>query len=182
MSGYECVIDLETLGLRNTSVIVSVGAALVRAGGEEGITASGYWNLSDTIDEQIRLGRTIDQGTLSWWMGQNVKVREVFAAGDGRSVKDTMKAIASWMSEFPINGVWGYGSDFDNSLLRSLFDAADVSCPWRYTKSRCYRTLKAMYPGVPYEKPELAHNALQDARAEAIHLQRILNEVIACPA
>jgi hypothetical protein len=50
----------------------------------------------------------------------------------------------------------------------------DVS-PIRFFHYRCFRTMKALFPDVTYIKPVLAHHALSDAEAQAVHLQKLFN-------
>ena len=49
--------------------------------------------------------------------------------------------------------------------------------PFRFTHDRCFRTMKALFPDVPYLLPTVAHDALQDAIAQAFHLQKLFNRI-----
>jgi exodeoxyribonuclease VIII len=41
---------------------------------------------------------------------------------------------------------------------------------WEFWKDRCYRTIKNCYPDVPFDRRGTHHNALDDARSQALHL------------
>ena len=75
--------------------------------------------------------------------------------------------------------VWGNGSDFDNVIVRSLLDSYGITTPWKFYKNRCFRTIReTVYATFPFLKddqikPELAHHALSDAKAQALDLLRI---------
>jgi exodeoxyribonuclease VIII len=46
--------------------------------------------------------------------------------------------------------------------------------PWRYSSSRCYRTVKNMRKDIVLERAGTHHNALADAESQAVHLMAIL--------
>jgi hypothetical protein len=71
--------------------------------------------------------------------------------------------------------VWSNGASFDIPILNSAFNDVNVAAPWKFYNERCYRTMKNLYPDVPYARAEgsVAHNALHDARDQARHLQLI---------
>ncbi len=71
--------------------------------------------------------------------------------------------------------IWGNGAGFDQPILSAVYRAVGVVQPWKFFNERCYRTLKNLYPGFPYTRPKLAHHALEDAKAQAVHAVAILN-------
>jgi inhibitor of KinA sporulation pathway (predicted exonuclease) len=68
-------------------------------------------------------------------------------------------------------GIWGNGAAFDNTILAAWFKHFNL--PWDFRKDRCYRTVKNMFPGVPYQFVGTKHNALADATNQAEHLIQI---------
>ena len=74
--------------------------------------------------------------------------------------------------------LWGCGSTFDNTILENAYEKAGLTKPWRYSGDMCYRTMRQMFQFV--EKPAdvgTKHNALDDARYQALHLLSIMNEL-----
>jgi exodeoxyribonuclease VIII len=69
--------------------------------------------------------------------------------------------------------VWGNGADFDNVILGNAYLAVNKPRPWSFWNNRCYRTVRAMAPNIDYVRPVIAHHALHDARAQALHLIEI---------
>lgn len=73
--------------------------------------------------------------------------------------------------------VWGNGSDFDNVILRNAYAAIGSTYPWRYNDNMCYRTIKNLAPDVKMARQGVHHNALDDARSQALHLIAICNHL-----
>lgn len=67
------MIDIETLGTNNNSVVpeVSIVAFEIDTGN---LVAEKTWHIS--VDEQISLGRTFSSGTLAFWLTQSAEARD----------------------------------------------------------------------------------------------------------
>ena len=65
--------------------------------------------------------------------------------------------------------IWGNGSDFDNTILLAAYDATFIEAPWKFWNNRCYRTLKGLAPEVKLTRIGIYHNALDDAKTQALH-------------
>jgi exodeoxyribonuclease VIII len=70
--------------------------------------------------------------------------------------------------------VWGNGSDFDNAILSCCYGATGREVPWDFWHNRCYRTLKALRPGPKLVREGTYHNALDDAKSQALHAIELL--------
>lgn len=165
------MIDLETLDVRASAVVVSVGA--VKFNPETGELGDEL-HVRLCIDGQLQVGRTIGERTLMWWMEQSDAARAVFQE-EAPPCYSGLVAIKTFIPEDAV--VWGNGAEFDNAILASLFNAHGIQAPWKHYNSRCYRTLKNMYPHVEKPEPRVEHNALDDARAQALHLLAIFAEI-----
>jgi hypothetical protein len=169
--------DLETLSTKSRPVIAAVGLVLFD---EERIIKDLYRRLD--IDEQIKRGRHVSDSTIRWWMRQSDQARhstfEVENLNTG--ILHNLSMIREWFFDTDDRiCVWGNGSDFDNNALMSLFHDFDQVEPWSYHDNRCYRTMKNI-PCVQHIEMERVgehHNALDDARSQALHLQRIFKEL-----
>ncbi len=69
--------------------------------------------------------------------------------------------------------MWGCGSDFDNVVLANAYTMCGLKAPWNFWNNRCYRTIKARYPEVEFERVGVYHRAVDDARSQALHLMKI---------
>ena len=68
------MIDLETLGVKPNSAILTVGAIKFNPFTDDEPHDGLYLRIN--VDDQTELGRTIDQDTLNWWAKQKASIRE----------------------------------------------------------------------------------------------------------
>lgn len=75
------ILDMETLGIRDTSVVLSIGMTYIqpdeRATYEDLIERGFYAKLDRK--EQVNLGRTIEKSCVKWWAKQGDKAKEVLS-------------------------------------------------------------------------------------------------------
>jgi hypothetical protein len=155
--------DLETLSLKPTAVVLSIGLAAFTLPG--GIIKEAYWILEQPT--QLAKGRHVDPHTLDWWQRQSKEAREVFTT-PGKDTATVLADMAAWFKALPdLAGVWGFGADFDNAILQSLYRDYDIPPPWPYKLNRCGRTVTAISPQRRPAKFGTSHNALDDAIYQA---------------
>lgn len=161
------MVDLETLGNGSNAVIISIGAAVFD-----------NYSVGDTfyvnVDPQscVDAGLKMDVSTVMWWMQQTEQARAVFKK-DNSPLEVALGEFSAW---YPAGAaLWGNGATFDNVILSNAYRAVGVKQPWDFWNDRCYRTLKSMYPHIKLERSGVAHNALDDAKSQALHAVRILN-------
>ena len=164
--------DLETLSTQPDSVIVSIGAVVIRD-----------LELADQFHVVLDLhqpDRHICVDTVQWWMGQSDTARAVFRPASRKSLYEGLKAYQTFidlakLQEHRTSRVWGNGADFDNVILADAFHQLQLTLPWPYWRNGCFRTLKAIAPQVPAPAFEgTKHDALNDAIHQAKHLIEIL--------
>jgi len=164
----QVMIDIETLGTKPGSVIVALGAIRF----DKYTTYQGFYQKIDA-KSCVELGLKMDPDTVMWWLKQADEPRQEITK-PGIHLSEALIRFNDWISSFPENEketkVWGNGSDFDNVLLSSAYDAADIKRPWSYSNNRCYRTIKNLYPEIPLDRSGTHHNAYDDARDQALHL------------
>lgn len=167
----QVMLDLETFGNKPGSVIVAIGA----------VTFSGNQIGSEfyrRIDARscIEVGLKMDPETVLWWLKQSEAARiEITKGGDALAI--ALMDFRKWLNQQGAEcDMWGNGSEFDNVLLAAAYDACQSVLPWKFWNNRCYRTVKNLFPSIPYTKPATAHNALEDAKAQAVHLMKIQQE------
>lgn len=178
----EVMLDLETLSVQPDAAIISIGAVKFDPRGAPGLlgdpTNNDYAhfyaniNLHSVVTEH---GFTVDGATVQWWMSDKVSAEargSLFT--NAMDIDEALGAFWAWYGHESLP-TWGNGAGFDNVILRRAFDKLHGACPFKFYHDRCFRTLKELYPDVVYVKPELAHNALSDAIAQAEHVQRIFN-------
>lgn len=169
------MLDLECLDSRRTAVLVAIGAVKFDlATGTLGDTF--YVEITKNgMQDQIDKGRTNSIDTMIWWMQQSDEARKVFhpkGPDDNECREDIVSALHKF-AQFCSSDtqVWGNGVDYDNVVLRDVYETYNIKCPFTYRKNRCYRTFKAMFGN----KAKLVrkgehHNGRDDAITQAEHL------------
>jgi exodeoxyribonuclease VIII len=161
------MLDLETLGNRPGCKILSIGAV---AFGPHGL-GDEFYVVVDRED-QTAYGLHEDSDTLKWWSNQSESAREVlFQANSGKTVLGSLSLFNKYLANFGMSDVklWGNGSDFDNAILISCYAATKQQAGWKFWNNRCYRTLKSLHPGTKLTRTGTYHNALDDAKTQALH-------------
>lgn len=158
-------IDIETLDLEPTAVVLSIGVALFTLA--DGVIDTRYYVLDK--ESQHACGRTTRESTLQWWREQSPEARAVLDAA-GVPVPVALTDLAAFLAGNSVIEVWGYGSDFDNVTVSSLSRAFGVDVPWHYRTNRCGRTVTALPQDETFGYPERVgthHNAVDDAIYQA---------------
>ena len=161
------MVDLETLGIGSNAAIISLGAVAFDV--DRGLGAEFYM----TIDPQscVDAGLKMDGSTIMWWMHQSDEARSAFKK-KGDPLELVLGAFADWYPKAAC--LWGNGATFDNVILDNAYKALNGKRPWHFTKDRCYRTLKNLRPDVTQERVGTHHNALDDAKFQALHAIKIM--------
>ncbi len=177
------MLDLETLSSRNNAVVVSIGAVPF---GPDGVdTGRTFYEVLARAD-QVGYGRHIDPDTVDWWVQQTPEAQAVFSEKPSSPdlVLAKFSAYVFHLEELAGDGsrmaqVWGYGSTFDNVVLRSLYQDYGLKAPWGYRGDMCHRTLVNLAKGLIEVPPRSGthHHALDDAvyqaQCAAIYLKRL---------
>lgn len=164
------MLDLETMGTRTNAAIVAIGAA---AFDDTGILDTFYQVVN--LESSVALGMVIEPQTVLWWLKQEDPARKELYSKQGENLTTALAQFAEWLPQN--SAVWGNGASFDNAILSNAYKLADMEQPWSYRDDRCYRTIKAMNPGIKLERTGTLHNALDDAISQALHLGEIWREL-----
>lgn len=190
MSRLNFMIDLETLDLKPSSVIASIGAICFN---REEILEKWYRNIY--LPSQQINGRTVDVGTVLWWMKQDKEAQAdtFFPQEKPDTLRDALADMAGWMrlcfvnwTDFGRNmtwestdemdfsrekdvSVWANGIDFDLGILTHAYAGEGLDLPWGFRQQSDYRTL-ARHFGVSGKRIGTHHNALDDAEWAATNL------------
>lgn len=166
------MVDLETLGTHSTSVILSIGAVSFD---DERIHSEFHRNID--IDSCLKYGLTVCGKTIAWWMEQSNAARKQFQFRGLHlvNVLDEFSRAFNWNE---VDEVCGNSPDFDLGILGHAYWAASLRQPWAHSKARDYRTFRSMFPLAVLKEltiePCVEHNALDDARAQAMTMQALL--------
>lgn len=155
------MLDIETLGTSPGSVITSIGAVRF-----DHRTVGDPLQISVDIESSINAGLGVDGSTLAWWLSQSDTTRRQFAL-PSLPIATALDLFARWIDKDDF--VWGNGVDFDNVLLSAAYEKCGRKLPWRWSRNRCYRTLKNLYPEVALNREGEHHVAQDDAVSQAKH-------------
>lgn len=163
--------DLETIGTKPGCVVLSIGATIMFSPADK---AEFYCAIS--ADSCKEVGMIEEYDTLKWWEKQSEGVRNAAFSGVCH-IQEALEYYADWLHEHAgprAICVWGNGASFDSPVLAAAYRICGMPTPWDFRNEYCYRTMKNLYPQLPYIPPLEKHHALEDARAQAAHLERIM--------
>ena len=166
----EVMIDIETLGTKADSVVLSIGIY----GNLNGKEFSVHKFLD--AQEQIDKGRSITKSTLDFWMTQNDEARKIFSS-KGESCRKALMEVSELLMPYSSNlKPYGNGASFDITIMENIFNTFNVPIPWKFWNVRCYRTIKSL-SSVELIREGVHHTALDDAKTQYNHLVQILKEM-----
>lgn len=192
------MIDLETLGTGPNAVIVQIGAVFFNELMYPNRYTSSASDLSKHPLDLECLGHTfsesidmrdaanygkMDADTVAWWMSQSDVARNKVLGGTEK-LKDALDHFRAFMGTATVADVrvWGNGPSFDMVILKSAFDAAGISAPWKFYNERCVRTVKEVGAAIGVNMDSIPpvgihHNALDDALFQAHYVCKVLSTV-----
>jgi hypothetical protein len=184
------MVDLETMGTVPGCAGLSIGAVQffptqMKLGAEFYTVVS----LSDSLERFLHE----DEDTKKWWAGRTPEARQVLHdanSDDAPTLPEAMHKLNDYL--LGLGGMrsirlYGNGADFDNPILRVMWDAADV-LPFNskagFFGGRCYRTLKSLdelfgetHAAPKMERQGTYHHALDDAKSQALHLMETIARI-----
>lgn len=172
-----CMLDLETLGTRPGSVVLSIGAVFFDPLMNE--PGPAFYQVIDVASSCVA-GLRGEHDVIAWWEKQSGEARVAYDeafGGQGEPLKKTLEAFATWLvsqSREPDGAasvrVWGKGPAFDNAILTEAYLACGLAKPWKYSHDRCFRTLIELGRERDVKAPPfrgVKHHALDDAVHQA---------------
>lgn len=164
------MLDLESLGTRPDCAILTLGAVKFDEYTPGSFGDSLYLRID--VDEQLVLGRTVQEDTLEWWMSQAEDVREEALGEDGRI---SMEEMYKQLNRFLVGAtnIWCQGPAFDIVILENIYRQYGWPTPWQFWQIRDSRTLFGVH-GDPRVKGKVGlHNALEDCVSQAEAVQQV---------
>lgn len=168
------MIDIETLGVSNNSVIATIAAI--------------KFELNDVyshLDEMQTFYKRIDinsckslkmktsKDTLNWWSKQpeNAK-REIFSEQNRVSIRTALRELSDFCKG--CTQFWSQGVCFDFPILENAFLKCKMSFPWKFWQIRDTRTIFS-FCEVERKKQNL-HHALHDCHDQINTLKKAYNK------
>lgn len=164
------MLDIETLATTPDAVVLSFAAVKFNEF-DPYDNFYGELNLALDVDEQIALGRRVDQDAVNWWSRQPKEV-QAFAFQDNRT---SLADFIIKLNKFVVatDRIWAQGPVFDIAILENLYRQIGTPIPWIYYNIRDSRTLiKALGSEIRQERNN-AHDALSDCKYQAGYIKKI---------
>lgn len=149
------VVDLETLGLEPSSIILSIGA----------ISNTGENFYRELNWKEQECTRAVNVDTCLWW-GQQEK--DLCPLKGSVLLQDALVEFSRWLPKDSY--VWCRGLDMDGAILKDAYRLHHLSPPWKYNKVRDVRTALHKVPKENLVTPVRKHHALDDAVADMKNL------------
>lgn len=166
------MLDLETLAVSPRSTILTLGAVHFDPLGSRMFDCL-YMRID--IDAQDTLGREVDPNTLDWWSKQSPEIME--EAFDPTHRIPLTEAVDQFHKfAWGCDTFWSHGSVFDIVIMEDLYRQLNRTPPWNFWQIRDTRTIFDL--GIDPEMPQNSkHNALEDARRQAIGVQNVYRKL-----
>ncbi len=171
------MIDIETAATGHDALVLSVGVAGFMPYDKDPLSGNKSCYTCLMLHEQLLMGRRADPDTCRWWAKQS---DEAIQAAWIPAAQSCVSELHSTLKEYFTTGeeiVWANGTDFDLTILESLFKDFGYKVPWRFTNKRCMRTLKEIKGVTKQPRRGTHHHALDDAEHQAIQVSEYLKHV-----
>lgn len=178
--GSDIMVDIETLGTKPNSVMLTIGAVRFNPFGDDSENKNGPNDMDQfycRVDPETFTwpDAEVDDNTLAWWGQQSADVREEAFTEEGRlPVLKVMQEFYKWCQ--PHDRIWANGPAFDIVILEHTYRRLGRGFPWQYYQVRDARTIYKMVPGYRKVNPAL-HHAAWDCWAQVVSLQDCLRRL-----
>lgn len=160
------MVDIETLGTRPGSAIVSIGAVVFTA---EGVIEE--WECNVDLDTCVIAGLTMEPGTIKWWMRQSPDALQKTFPDVATPLRQALNELFIWSHDHGVVDYWSHGATFDLVLLtEAALRCGATPMVKDFRRARDTRTLYEITGVNPrtFMGTGTAHNAVDDARAQAL--------------
>lgn len=170
MTQLHVMIDIETLGLQQYAMLLSVGAVRFNP-------------LTGAIEEELELFPEltighIDPSTVLWWLGQPEAARLALLGrerSDHRECADQLQAFVRETGSGAM--IWAVGPQFDIACLEWHLSPSDGKPLWHYRQIADARTMRLFHESSIPRGDDVEHTALGDARAQARWVSEVLHHL-----
>lgn len=182
------MVDLETMGTGSFAPIIALGATWFDPNVFDKKVFSSF-EARISLKSNAEVGLVPDASTIDWWMGNaRDDARRALNQQEPKELPDVLEGFTQWVHDIaqdeativgstPDVTVWGNGATFDNVILTNAYGRCGMERPWSYRGDCCFRTLRAMAPGVKTVEYGVGHRALHDAISQALTMKKIVKKL-----
>jgi len=168
----DIMIDLETLDVLPTSLIMQVG--LVRFDATSDTPLANPDTNPDIELYNVELkgqDGTWSEQTLRWWMKQSDSARKGLETPAALPIAEVLGRVQTLAQAEKIKRVWSHGAAFDHPIVIYHLNKLGMGEMCSYRKLRCTRTLFDLFD-MGKTNPQILHRADWDAWAQAEDVRR----------
>jgi hypothetical protein len=175
----DIMLDLETLGTGQNSVILQVGLAIFDiTTGEVGNTLELNISLQDSLD----CGFSIDGRTVAWWMRQADGARQSVLASPSYPVEVALDLISDFVIQIKDPRLWSHAT-FDAPILNNYYQKMGKRPPYRYRQQMDLRTMGFLCRELDFplgKSPKIGerHTALADCLRQVKQLSAAYQKIV----
>lgn len=171
------MLDIETLSKKQNAAVPSIGACIFSPYAPVEDHPESYLAYLD-LKEQSEL-RHVDIDTVQWWLRQDKDAQNKTFSPGKQNILPVNVCLSGFQDFCTKNGeykpkqifIWGNGKEFDNLIMRSLFDHFNMEFPCPYYNDMDLRTLRKLQDVTGIQFPSsfqgTKHSALDDAINQA---------------
>ena len=181
------MVDIETFGTTEDSVILQIGA--IPFG--ENLEYDTQFFVDISVSEQIRTyKRIVDSETLCWWLdavSPQARV-SVLERNQHETNVESLYNTLELFNEFvgllfddnnTENFIWANPPSFDLAIIKHAMRQCGITPAWKHYQERDVRTLhhinKMLGFGITKKSIGVKHNAIDDAKTQAVYVTDITN-------
>jgi len=164
MEYTDVMLDLETMGKKSNSALVSIGA--VEFNLITGETGREFYKVID-LQSCLDVGLKVEASTIYFWLQQSQAARDAICKDKKLPITTVLHMFGAWMQDCVAEvGIWGNGARFDIGLLEDAYSACKLENPWYFRSEKDVRTLVSFAPQVKANLPfeGIEHNPIDDCK------------------
>lgn len=179
----EAMVDLETLGTKDGSPIITIGACLFNPYIQNTYEALLPYSINIKIDmeDAVKNSEGIDPSTVKWWFGQKDEAIKALITGEMVNLRTALTQLFAFLTSrttgeshirlLPVpERIWAKSPDFDCKMLQYACERTNQIYPFKYFNQRCVRTIvDAAWPDGEDARPVFKTGVHHDARDDAIN-------------
>ena len=170
------MLDLETIGNKSNSALLSIGA--VEFDIKTGEIGRQFYERVD-LQSCFNKGLFANGSTIYWWLQQNDAARKEVVKG-GDNISNVLSRLHTFMLELGDFQLWGNSARFDVGILENAFTACHFDeMPWKFRNERDVRTLVSFAPSIKEQCPfqGIRHEPISDCIHQITYCSTIWNKL-----
>lgn len=173
------MIDIETLGVKNTAPILSIAA--VEFSLQDPIEKPKQFYMNVDIDSCLDFGCRLEMPTIKWWLKRTSEEQLHVTDHDGIPLAIVLLKLQDFIKKFDSKEVriWGNSARFDLGILSHAYQVCETELPWNHYNELDVRTIVAFNPSIKEDQKfkGARHNPVNDCLHQIAYVTKTLDWV-----